>query len=385
MRGWGVSDFRLLPDLALRTLGGAVVHANDEAFAARENLIVPGRAVFDPAEFGHRGKVYDGWETRRRREPGHDEAVVRLGVPGTVRGVVVDTAFFVGNFPPEVAVDGLCAADAADPAAAGGWRPLVPRSPVEGDAENTFAVTDPGRYTHVRLRIFPDGGVARLRVHGEAVPDPRLIDALGPVDLAALENGGQVTGCSNLFYGAAHNLLLPGPVRSMGEGWETARRRDDGNDWVEVRLGAEATVSVVELDTSYFLHNAPGWAALSGRTGDGSWTGLLGRTRLRPDTRHRFVLAGTPAGAVPVAAVRLDAYPDGGLARLRVHGAPTAAGRAALGLRWFNTVAEHTAVDALVAAGIDADAAAAAAGARPVTAGSLPAPVRAVVTGLRTG
>ncbi len=392
-----MSDFRHLPDLALRTLGGAVVDANDEAFAARENLIVPGPPVFDPAEFGHRGKVYDGWETRRRREPGHDEAVVRLGVPGTVRGVVVDTAFFVGNYPPEIAVDGLCAADAtdpvadpvadpdADPAGAAGWQPLVPRSPVQGDAENAFPVTDPGRYTHVRLRIFPDGGVARLRVHGEAVPDPRLVDALGVVDLAALENGGTVTGCSNLFYGSAHNLLLPGPVRSMGEGWETARRRDEGNDWVEVRLGAEATVAVVELDTSYFLHNAPGWAALSGRTGDGAWTGLLARTRLRPDTRHRFVLAGTAAGGVAVDAVRLDAYPDGGMARLRVHGAPTPAGRQALGLRWFNTVAEHTAVAALVAAGIDADVAAAAAAARPVTAGSVPTPARPLVTGLRTG
>jgi allantoicase len=376
-----VSDFRQLPDLALRTLGGSVVHANDEAFAARENLIVPGPAVFDPTEFGHRGKVYDGWETRRRREPGHDEAIVRLGIPGIVRGVVVDTAFFVGNYPPEVSVEGLCTADDVDPATADGWQVLVSRSAVKGDAENAFAVSTSSRITHVRLRIYPDGGVARLRVHGEAVPDARMVDALGTVDMAGLENGGTVTGCSNRFYSDANNLLLPGPARSMGEGWETARRRDDGNDWVEVALANEATVAVVVLDTSWFLHNAPGAAVLSGRVGAGPWRELLPRTALQPDTRHRFLLHGSPEGEIPVDAVRLDAHPDGGMARLRVFGTPTVAGRAAMGLRWFNAVSARTATNVLTAAGVAPDEAARLAAARPVTADALPAPARDVVTG----
>jgi allantoicase len=375
-----VSDFRQLPDLALRNLGGSVVHANDEAFAARENLIVPGPAVFDPLEFGHRGKVYDGWETRRRREPGHDEAVVRLGIPGIVRGVVVDTAFFVGNYPPEISVEGLCTSDDIDPVTADGWQVLVPRSEVKGDTENAFEVATSSRITHVRLRIYPDGGVARLRVHGEAVPDARLVDALGTVDVAALENGGSVLDCSNRFYGSANNLLLPGPARSMGEGWETARRRDDGNDWVEVALAAEATVAVAVLDTSWFLHNAPGSAVLSGRVGDGPWRELL-QTPLQPDTRHRYVLAGSPAGAVPVDTVRLDIHPDGGMARLRVFGAPTPAGRAAMGLRWFNAVSARSATAVLTGAGLDPAAAARLAAARPVAPGDLPAPARAVVTG----
>jgi allantoicase len=379
-----VGDFRQLPDLALRSLGGAVVHANDEAFAAKENLITPGPAVFDPAAFGHRGKVYDGWETRRRRAPGHDEAVVRLGVPGIVRGVVVDTAHFVGNYPPEVEVEGLSADGpdhGADPVPADGWQTLVPRSAVRGDSENAFAVDSTARTTHVRLRIHPDGGVARLRVHGEAVPDPRLLDALGAVDLAALENGGAVVDCSNRFYGSAQNLLLPGPARSMGEGWETARRRDDGHDWVQVRLGAEAAVAVLELDTTWFLHNAPGAAVVLGRTGGGPWQELLARTPLRPDTRHRFVLAGAPAGRVPVDEVRLDAHPDGGMARLRVLATPTPAGRAALGLRWFDAVSAGTAAALLVAAGVDAGDAARLVAARPLTADALPEPARAAVTG----
>jgi len=194
-----MTDFRQLPDLALRTLGGGVVWANDEAFAARENLITPGPAVFDRATFGHKGKVYDGWETRRRREPGHDAAILRLGAPGIVRGVVVDTSWFTGNYPPEAAVDGLAAdghPTVDDLLADDGWEPLVPRTAIKGDTENVFAVTSDRRITHVRLRIHPDGGVARLRVHGQALPDPRLLDALGTVDLAAIENGGRVVGCS---------------------------------------------------------------------------------------------------------------------------------------------------------------------------------------------
>ena len=323
-----MEDFRELPDLALRSVGGAVVHANDDAFAAKENLITPGRPAFDPTTFGSQGKVYDGWETRRRRAPGHDEAIVRLGASGVVHGVVVDTAWFTGNYPPEIAVDGACADGLADVAGLE-WEPLVPRSAVRGDSENAFAVEQPRRVTHVRLRIFPDGGVARLRVHGEALPDPALLDTLGTADLAALEHGGRVVACSNAFYGSPNNLLLPGPARSMGEGWENARRRDDGNDWVEVALVAEAALVLAELDTSWFLHNAPGWAALTGRTADGGTVELLRRTALQPDTRHRFSVPTTA-----VTHVRMDVFPDGGMARLRLHGRLTEAGRADLATRW---------------------------------------------------
>ncbi len=328
-----MTDFRTLPDLAVRNLGGAVVYANDDAFAARENLITPGPALFDPSTFGPQGKVYDGWETRRRRDPGHDEAIVRLGAPGIIRGVVIDTSWFTGNYPPEAAVDAIAVhghPSVDDLLAADGWEPLVARTEIKGDTENAFAVTGSRRVTHVRLRIFPDGGVARLRVHGEALPDPALLDALGTVDLAALENGGVVTGCSNLFYSSPGNLLLPGPARSMGEGWETARRRDDGNDWVELALAAEGTIAVVELDTTWFLHNSPGWATVRGRVGDGDWFDLLARVALRPDTRHRFA----PTASRAVTAVRLDIHPDGGLARLRLHGQLTDAGRAELTRRW---------------------------------------------------
>jgi allantoicase len=322
-----------LPDLASRLLGGGVVDANDEFFAARDNLVNPQPPGFTPHTFGPKGQVYDGWETRRRREPGHDYAVVRLGAAGVVREVVVDTAYFTGNFPPQASVEacGVEGYPSPQELAAADWVTLVPRSPLAGDARNVFTVDTPTRFTHVRLSIYPDGGVARLRVHGEPVPDPRFL-LEGPVDLAALAHGGLVVDCSDMFYGSPNNLLAPGQAGSMGEGWETARRRDGGNDWVHIRLAAPGAIRLAELDTTHFKGNAPGAAALHGLGADGTWREILPRTRLQPDTPHRFRTPDLP----PVAEVRLDVYPDGGMARLRLYGEPTAQARADLTQRWLS-------------------------------------------------
>jgi allantoicase len=358
-------DFTDLPDLAVRTLGGSVVAANDELFAERENLIKPQPAVFNAHTFGHKGQVYDGWETRRRREPGYDWAIVRLGVPGVIRGVVVDTAFFAGNYPETCSVEAASVAGYPSPEelADVDWQEILPRSPLKGDTRNAFAVGAEHSFTHVRLNIHPDGGVARLRVHGEVVADPRWLAGM-PLDLAALDNGGLVTDCSNMFYSSPNNLLLPGRARVMGEGWETARRRDDANDWVEVRLAAQGVVRMVEVDTTHFKGNAPGWFRFSGSTGGGGWAELISRTRLQPDTRHLFRVA----GGAPADKVRIDVYPDGGFARLRVWGDLTPDGRGRLGLHWYNRLpAKRLAVILADEAGIALDTAAELAAARPVT------------------
>jgi allantoicase len=323
-------DFAVLPDLASRRLGGSVVAANDDLFAEKENLIKPAAPVFATGDYGPRGKVYDGWETRRRREPGHDHAIVRLGAPGIVHGVVADTAFFRGNYPPEVSVEAVHAAGYPAPGEldALDWQQLVPRSPARGDTANYYRADSRKRWTHVRLSIYPDGGVARLRVHGEPVPDPEFLT--GTVDLAALENGGRLVECSDAFYSSAGNLIMPGRAASMADGWENARRRDDGHDYATFALAAAGRAQQAELDTSFFVGNAPGWARLLGAAGATSdlgaeaWFELLPRTRLQPDTRHRFLIA----EAAPVTHVRLEVFPDGGMARLRVLGEITPAGLA---------------------------------------------------------
>ena len=327
--------FLSLPDLAARPAGGAVVWANDDLFAERENLIKPQPAEFRPATFGHKGQIYDGWETRRRRgvtPQDCDTAIVRLAAPAIIGGVVVDTAWFTGNYPPHISVEaasveGYPAVD--DLVHRTEWTTIVERAAINGDTRNPFKVDSARRWTHVRLSIYPDGGVARFRVHGECLLDPRLVDGL-PMDLAALENGARVTACSNMFYSSPNNLLLPGTARTMGDGWETSRRRDQGNDWVQVRLASQGVLTAAELDTSYFLGNAPGAARLMGRDGAGEWFELMGATTLQADTRHRFLLDVQR----PVTDARLDVYPDGGMARLRLFGKLTDEGLRSVRERW---------------------------------------------------
>jgi allantoicase len=352
----GGSAALALPDVASRALRGSVVAASDEFFAEKENLINPSPPSFTPRTFGHKGQVYDGWETRRRRGasgavPGDDSfdwAIVRLGAAAVVRAVVVDTAFFTGNYPAGCSVEGCRVSGYPSsyppPLDDVAWVPLVARSPLKGDAQHLFEVSSGQRFTHVRLRIYPDGGVARLRVHGTVVPDPALLSGL-TFDTGALENGGDVVACSDRFYSSPRNVLSPGLSRVMGEGWETRRRRGPGNEWLVVRLTGASVVSLAEIDTSGYVGNPPGAATLLGfDAGSGSagtspladpaaWFPLLPRTGLLPDTPHRFRLAVSR----PVTHVRLDVFPDGGIARLRLHGTLTESGLADVRRRWEET------------------------------------------------
>jgi allantoicase len=341
----GDEDPLALPDLASRALRGSVVAASDEFFAEKENLIKPGAPRHAPATFGHKGQVYDGWETRRRRGPDgtlppdgeHDWVIVRLGAPCAVRAVVVDTAFFTGNYPRSCAVDGCSVSGYPSSLGGADWTEIVPRAPLKGDSQHPFPVSARRRFTHVRLRIYPDGGVARLRVHGVVVPDPALLEGL-TFDAAALENGGDVTACSDQFYSSPRNVLAPGLARVTGEGWETRRRREPGSEWLTVRLAGESMISLAEIDTSGYIGNAPGAASLTGRGDPGSgWAVLLPPTPLLPDTSHRFRIPGRQ----PVTHVRLNVFPDGGVARLRLHGSLTGAGLAAVRRRWDETGVER--------------------------------------------
>jgi allantoicase len=331
------ADFATLPDLASRRLGGSFVYATDELFAAKENLIKPEPPVFVAGEFGTKGKIYDGWESRRRREPGNDHAIIRLGVPGIVHGVDVDTSFFRGNYPPHVSVEAVSVDGYPSVADLGQleWRPLVGRAGVTGDTHNWYPVEVPRHCSHVRLSLYPDGGVARCRVHGVPLPDPRFLT--GTIDLAAIDNGGQLVDCSNAFYSSAWNLIMPGRPTSMADGWENSRRRDGGFDYATFILAAAGVIRQVEIDTSYFVGNAPASARVLTAVGGPAdalsamqWTELLPRAGLQPDTRHRFLVG--PVG--PVTHVRLEVLPDGGVARLRVLGEVTPDAAAALRARF---------------------------------------------------
>ena len=339
-------DLAGLVDLADRRLGGAVVDANDEFFAHRENLLRTEPAVFDPHAFGHKGKIMDGWETRRRRgtnskqphpaSEDHDWALIRLALPGIVRAVNVDTAHFRGNQPTETSVEAASVpgTPTTEELLAAEWTELVPRTPVYGHASNDFEITSTRRWTHLRLKQFPDGGIARLRVYGEPVADPKWLAAQGSFDVAALLNGGAVEDASDRFFSSPENIIAPGRSHKMNDGWENRRRRDTDHDWVRFRLTTQTEVRALEIDTAYLKGNAAGWITVLARDASGSdpesWSEILPRTPLQPDSEHRFVLD-TPVTATHV---RTDVFPDGGIARLHVYGSPTETGFRQLQERW---------------------------------------------------
>jgi allantoicase len=357
-----MTDFQDLVDLAAEKLGGAVIHANDDFFAEKENLLKPHPPVFDPHAYTDRGKLMDGWESRRRRTPGHDFALVRLGLPGIVRGVVVDTAFFRGNYPDQCSIEACSARPDASPEELYGpgtrWTEILSRSLLRGDAKNPFAVDSPHRFTHLRFNIFPDGGVARLRVHGEVVPSFRRLGRGGAeLDVAAVENGGKALACSDMFFGVRHNLIMPGRAANMGDGWETKRRRGPGHDWVLLELAAEATLGRIEVDTNHFKGNYPDTCLVEGISAAGAsveelcaataWREVLPRTKLQPHTRHDYDDALTDRG--PFTHARLSIYPDGGVSRLRLWGAVTRAGGLARRVEELNLVLREEAEADLLA------------------------------------
>ena len=331
-------DFTDYIDLAAERLGGCVLAANDEFFAPKENLLKAVAPVWIADKHTDVGKWMDGWETRRRRTAGYDWCIVKMGLPGVVHGVVVDTANFKGNYPEYCEVQS-CAVD-GDPSieqlveATTSWTALLPKSPLAGDTQNRFAISCANRVTHLRLMIYPDGGVARLRVHGEVLPDWPTIEQMakrtcGELDLAAVEHGGLVIDSSDMFFGSRNNLILPGRSTGMHDGWETRRRRGPGHDWCVVRLGAPGTVRRVEVDTSYFKGNFPESCSLEvcsaahGVTDSSvlagiAWKEILPRTKLKADSVHVYekeILE--VAGATHA---RFHIYPDGGVARLRLYG-----------------------------------------------------------------
>jgi allantoicase len=332
------SAFTSLADLASARVGGRAIGANDEFFAPKSNLVKPEAPIFIQGKFTARGKWMDGWESRRRRTPGHDWCVLKLGMAGRIRGVDVDTSFFTGNYPSHCSIDAIDISSTltrGQQAGEGGpWVTILPKSPLAGDSHNYFEIPSPdpstgsGSWTYVRLNIYPDGGVARLRVYGDVVVDWKKAARGGKtIDVAEIRNGGLVLGASDMHFGAKDNMIMPGRAVNMGDGWETRRRRGPGFDWAIVRLGTTADVRRVEIDTNHFKGNYPESASLEGCLAPGvtlaglgsvDWTDLLPRTPLRPHDRHLFSKELRRIG--PISHVRLNIFPDGGISRLRVHG-----------------------------------------------------------------
>jgi allantoicase len=319
-------DFvRRYTNLADPRLGAEAIAASDEFFAPKSRMLAPEDPVFIPGKYDDHGKWMDGWESRRKRGPGNDWCVVRLARPGRIVGVDVDTRHFTGNYPPAASLE-ACHCANGDPAPDARWTPLLPAVALRGNSHHYHAVASAETWTHVRVSIYPDGGVARLRVYGRPSGDWAVAGA--QIDLAAAINGAYAVATNNEHFGLASTLLLPGRGVNMGDGWETRRRREPGNDWCIVALAAPGIIERVEVDTAHFKGNYPDACSLQAARMSGGteqslvtqsmfWPELLASKKLQADAVHDF---SDLAALGVVTHVRFNIFPDGGVSRLRLFG-----------------------------------------------------------------
>lgn len=317
-------------NLADARLGALALDCSDDFFAERQRMLNPEPAVFVPGKYDANGKWMDGWESRRKRGPGHDWCVVRLARPGRVFGVDLDTSHFTGNYPPAASIEG-CLCEDGDPDAGAAWFPLLAPVELRGNAHHYHALDGGRELSHVRVNLFPDGGLARLRLYGRPRFDAAATDADGLIDLVAALNGGTVVAANNQHFGLASSLLLPGRGRDMGDGWETRRRREPGSDWCILALARPGLIEAVEVDTAHFKGNFPQACSIQAALSEAAlpqalitqsmfWSELLPAQALSADAQHHFRAELAALG--PVSHVRFTIHPDGGVSRLRLRGRP---------------------------------------------------------------
>jgi len=309
-------------------LGAEVLYATDDFFADKSRLILDAPPQFDPDKYDTNGKYMDGWESRRRRQGGHDFCIVKLGARGIIRGVDIDTSYFTGNYPPSASIEACVSA--STPGEGTKWTEILSAVTLGPSAHHFHAIESAEAWTHLRLHIYPDGGVARLRVYGEPIPSWEGKDRSALHELSLANNGGRIIAYNNAHYGSVWTLLTSGRGINMGDGWETRRRREPGNDWIMIKLGAPGTVEKIEVDTCHYKGNYPDRCSLQAALVDGTseksviteamfWPELMSEQKLGMDRIHTFT--GDAIQMLgPVNYVKLNIFPDGGVSRLRIFG-----------------------------------------------------------------
>lgn len=337
-------------DLLSEKYGGQALSCNDEFFAEASNLVKRSTPVFIVDKYTDRGKWMDGWETRRRRTQGHDWCILRLGVVGTIKAFDVDTTFFKGNAPGHVKIEGCL--QASDPTETTSWQTVLDTAKVQADSHNYYELEDSRSWSHLRLNIYPDGGVARLRVYGEPRVDWSALLPNELVDLASCSNGGRAVACSDMFFSPMNNVLAPGRGINMGDGWETRRRRDSGHDWLIIKLACPGNIGRVLIDTCHFKGNFPDSFTLEATESrreditadDINWLPLIERSKLIAHTEH-FYQDELKNKERAFTHIKLNIFPDGGISRVRIFGYPLQ--EKLLTLDDFNQLTPEAACEAL--------------------------------------
>ncbi|MCX8506475.1 MAG: allantoicase [Alphaproteobacteria bacterium] len=317
-------------NLASLRLGAGVIFATDDFFADKCRMIADAPPQFDPDKYDTHGKYMDGWESRRRRQGGHDFAIVKLGARGVIHGVDLDTSFFTGNFPPAASIEACDLPLGRDPDDKTIWTEILAAQSLSASNHHFHQIASKEAWTHLRLHIYPDGGIARLRVYGDPVPVWNGKEAQGVHELSLANNGGRIMAYNNAHYGSVWTLLTLGRGVNMGDGWETRRRREPGNDWIIIRLGAPGVIEKIEVDTCHYKGNFPDRCSIQAAMVTNStekslvteamfWPSLLGEQKLSADAIHHFE-RDKLADLGAVNHVKLNIFPDGGVSRLRVFG-----------------------------------------------------------------
>jgi allantoicase len=292
----------------------------------------PGRGIFIPDKYTDRGKWMDGWESRRKRVAGHDWCIIKLATSGIIHGVDIDTNHFLGNHPPFASIDAAVFDENEGPFNPESikWTEILSKSSLQPGSQNLYAISDRNIYTHIRLNIYPDGGVARLKVYGQVFRDWSKVKPDEEIDIAAAVNGARAIFCNDMFFSHMQNLIMPGRGLNMGDGWETKRNRTPGNrDWVIVRLAHRGNIHRAIVDTNYFKGNYPDSCVIEGceihpdeennlSNGHTEWKTILNQSKLQADSEHTYQKEIVNNG--PFTHVKLTIIPDGGISRMRLFG-----------------------------------------------------------------
>ena len=316
-----------LIDLAQSRLGSKIVFKTNEFFAPAKRIINPWPPIFKEGVFDKHGKWMDGWETKRKRGKGYDYLILKLGRPGRISKIDIDTSYFSGNQPSKVSLH-ACFSKKKLPNKNSKWTTILKKKPTKANSHHFFNVTNKSIFTHIKLNIYPDGGVARIRIYGSI---EILKNFTGKVlNLTSVLHGATPIACNNEHFGRAENILAPGMGKNMGDGWETRRSRGKNFDWLIIKCATTGKINKIQIDTHHFKGNYPDKCSLqaaylnakiSSKTiidRSKKWKLLLNKVKLHAHKKHNF--QNKLMKNKKVNYIRINIFPDGGISRIRAFG-----------------------------------------------------------------
>ncbi|MCS5589832.1 MAG: allantoicase [Candidatus Thioglobus sp.] len=328
-------DYKDQIDIASSDQGSKVIYCSDEFFADSSRMLQANDPVWIEGKYDENGKWMDGWESRRRRDGKNDFCFIRLGSTSIINNFNIDTSHFTGNFAPAISILGCCVPGGTtddrvvDGSAVSEWFDLLTQENLKSDSHNLFSCKSTQPLTHLKITLYPDGGIARFRAYGNTYSEDTKYQMTG-TNVISKESGARAVFANDEHFGCLSNVLEEHDPLSMADGWETRRRRKPGNDWGIIALSSPAKVHEIVIDTSFFKGNFPDTFSISSTnmtdTDDNTlieksntWDKIIERKKLGMNKIHIFKKEDL-LHEQEITHVRIDIFPDGGIARLKLIG-----------------------------------------------------------------